>query len=193
MDESAHSDTSVSTQPNLPTTRAEALALGFRHYWTGAPCKRHHIEPRFTSDATCMACRRLATAAWRNDNGESISARNSARYIKHKDRYSTNIRKWNAENPDKRKVHRTNRDARIRGADGNHTVEDLARIMKMQRGRCAYCRTLLRHGMHVDHIIPIRRGGSNAPSNIQILCPPCNCSKSAKDPIIFARQRGLLL
>jgi len=33
----------------------------------------------------------------------------------------------------------------------------------------------------VDHIVPRARGGQNEPTNLQLLCEPCNASKGAKD------------
>ena len=35
-------------------------------------------------------------------------------------------------------------------------------------------------GLHVDHIIPISKGGKTVPSNLQVLCSKCNGSKSNK-------------
>jgi len=45
---------------------------------------------------------------------------------------------------------------------------------------CAYCRkpTTVKW-RHVDHIIPLARGGKHLVCNLTVACPPCNCSKWA--------------
>lgn len=35
-------------------------------------------------------------------------------------------------------------------------------------------------GLHIDHIVPIAKGGKTVPSNLQVLCSKCNSSKGAK-------------
>lgn len=35
-------------------------------------------------------------------------------------------------------------------------------------------------GLHIDHIIPINKGGKSVKSNLQVLCSKCNGSKSNK-------------
>ena len=35
-------------------------------------------------------------------------------------------------------------------------------------------------GLHIDHIVPISKGGKSVPSNLQVLCSKCNGKKSAK-------------
>jgi 5-methylcytosine-specific restriction endonuclease McrA len=39
---------------------------------------------------------------------------------------------------------------------------------------CAICG---RPAEHLDHVIPISRGGTDAPSNLQPLCARCNLAK----------------
>jgi hypothetical protein len=42
----------------------EAKSLGYRHYFTGRPCKRGHISKRFTSTRQCLDCQYLRSAAY---------------------------------------------------------------------------------------------------------------------------------
>jgi 5-methylcytosine-specific restriction endonuclease McrA len=73
----------------------------------------------------------------------------------------------------------------IAQSESHHTADDILRLYKDQNGVCAapHCNALLSEGYHADHVIPIARGGSNAASNIQLLCPTCNYNKNDKDPV----------
>lgn len=46
---------------------------------------------------------------------------------------------------------------------------------------CAKCAAHVtqRSGVHVDHVVPLARGGSNGRENLQILCAACNLAKGA--------------
>jgi len=43
-----------------PTERDVAAALGMRHYFTGLPCKRGHVDVRITATRNCLSCKREA-------------------------------------------------------------------------------------------------------------------------------------
>lgn len=43
--------------------------------------------------------------------------------------------------------------------------------------KCSYCLDTV--NLTYDHKKPLSRGGSNAPGNIQVLCAPCNGTKSS--------------
>ena len=72
------------------------------------------------------------------------------------------------------------------------TAEAVSAMLESQRGRCASCKTGIRDGYHMDHIMPLARGGPSTLENLQLLCAPCNWSKNAKDPYEFAMERGRL-
>ena len=45
---------------------------------------------------------------------------------------------------------------------------------------CALCGELITAEVaHVDHIVPVSRGGSSDKSNLQATCPPCNMRKGS--------------
>lgn len=63
----------------------------------------------------------------------------------------------------------------------------------LQRMKCANCRACLRGGYHLDHILPISRGGAHEIGNVQLLCPPCNRKKRDRLPTEWADMNGRLL
>ena len=83
------------------------------------------------------------------------------------------------------------RRARKNTAPGIHTVQDVRQQFKRQKGKCYWCGEKLKK-YHVDHIIPLSRGGSNWPDNIVIACPTCNLSKGTKLPHEFLDGGKLL-
>lgn len=136
---------------------------------------------------------RARSRAWRAANLERKRERSCAWNAANPEAARKRARAWYAANPDAAAANSRNRRARKRSAEGMHTKADIARIAAAQKHRCAFCRTSIRKESHVDHIVALSKGGTNWPSNLQILCPPCNMRKYAKDPIDFAREAGRLL
>ncbi len=132
-------------------------------------------------------------AAYRSSHREEKTAYNATYYAAHREEMIASQAVWQRENPDKVRARTHRRRARRLNAPGTHTAQQIKDLLQKQSFRCAYCRKSIKSGYHVDHIIPLSRGGGNGVTNIQILCPHCNCSKNAKDPIHFAQQLGKLL
>lgn len=200
----------------LPRSRKEAKAVGSKHYFTGKECSKGHIDRRITSTGHCQECAaeysakdRLANREkhlkasrdWRIRNPEKQIASTLAWRAANQERYLGAARKnataWRKANPDKARensgITQRARRARKIDAGGSHTAIDISAIRKAQKDRCGYCRVKLKGGGHVDHIKALSKGGSNSRSNLQLLCGPCNQSKSARDPILFAQSLGKLL
>jgi 5-methylcytosine-specific restriction endonuclease McrA len=96
------------------------------------------------------------------------------------DKWCEFARQWRAANPGKVAAMNHNRRARVLAVGGTFGAQDVRNLLDQQEGRCLYCGCDLSDGFHVDHMIPIARGGSNGAENLALACPPCNLHKSAK-------------
>lgn len=72
------------------------------------------------------------------------------------------------------------RRAKEKGAEGTHTSKDIDLQYHSQRGRCWHCGIELNGKFHVDHLIPLDRGGTNWPNNLVCSCAKCNQTKGKK-------------
>lgn len=60
------------------------------------------------------------------------------------------------------------------------TVSTRTRYQVLSVGRCRNCGWSVADGarLHVDHVVPVSKGGASDISNLQALCAPCNLGKS---------------
>jgi 5-methylcytosine-specific restriction endonuclease McrA len=145
------------------------------------------------------------TKIWRSQNQEELSAKSAAYRAKNKDKkaltdklwalnnkdkVNANSRRWRQNNPEKaREVAKQsrarnletqrNKTARRRAlaqSNGSFLVTKLE-ILAMLRAGCFYCGALAEH---IDHIIPISRGGRHSIGNLTGACASCNLSKGSK-------------
>ena len=134
---------------------------------------------------------------WQEKNKERVRQKAADYYRENRAAVMAKIKAYEAKNQEKAAGWRSSRvharRARILGSEGKFTKADIDRIMKLQKCKCANCGKSLKGGHHIDHRIPVSKGGSNGPENIELLCPPCNYSKGAKLPHVFAQENGRLL
>lgn len=148
--------------------------------------------------------------AWCSLNKEKIKAADAARWVRNKERLSKQAAAWRAANPElykkagaewrannKEKIRIAASDKRAlkkRNSAGKLSPDIASRLLVLQRGKCAVCKTKLKMtGYDLDHIVPLSKGGAHADSNLQLTCPRCNRKKSNKDPIRFMQEMGYLL
>lgn len=135
--------------------------------------------------------------AYKLANPEKVKYSQQKYYIANSEKRKAYTAEWRLKNPGAGTVFSRNRRAAERKATGKHGREDIRLIFSQQRGLCANCSaSLVRSGRgkyHVDHIVPLAKGGSNDRYNLQCLCPDCNMRKRDKDPFDWANQNGRLL
>lgn len=68
---------------------------------------------------------------------------------------------------------------RRRGAGAVPSKREMEKKLCLQDARCAYCGSYLNGRFHVDHKVPVSRGGTNDSENLQYTCPRCNMLKGA--------------
>jgi 5-methylcytosine-specific restriction endonuclease McrA len=194
---------------DLPTTYTTARTSGSRHYFTGKPCKHGHVDIRYAVNGKCATCARAECVAYHYRHLEQERARNKRWIKEHPENNRANTARWKLYNLEKHaamalaaarrfwnkdpelsrlrgRVAAALRRARLRKAGGTHTVRDILQIYAWQRGKCHWCNVPVGKTFHVDHVIPIARGGSNRPENLCIACKPCNQRKFTKMPYEFA-------
>ena len=155
--------------PKLLTPTAQAKSI--------ASMRKARAEGRVTFH------RGADNATWKGGRVECYKRRLASGAVK------KSRKKYLATHPGKSREFTQRRKSRIIGKLPSGTV---ARLQQLQKNRCANCRKKLTK-FHLDHIVPLAKGGLHASGNVQLLCPNCNSRKSAKDPIDFAQQEGRLL
>src|SRR6266702_4141239 len=162
----------------------------------------------------CMECLRARRKTWYAENRDQANAQHKvyyaanrdrllaygkAHYTANRDHYLANMKAYGVANRDHDRVYRRSRyaahrdhiksyhhklRAHKRSSEGTYTAQDIQNLFKGQKGKCALCKQRLVK-YEVDHFIPLYRGGSNWPYNLQLLCRSCNRRKHDKLPHEF--------
>ena len=136
---------------------------------------------------------RLATENWVKNNPSKLRTTQAAYRLNNSERCKSATAKWHKENPEANRLYGQNYRARKRENGGTLSKGISAKLLKLQKGKCACCSNPLGDDYHLDHIMPIKLGGTNTDDNIQLLRAVCNSQKNAKHPIDFMQSKGFLL
>jgi 5-methylcytosine-specific restriction endonuclease McrA len=125
-------------------------------------------------DKANLEKRRASKRAWDKANLEKRRAWEKA----NPEKLRASKRAWAKANPEKRRALVHARRARIHGNGGTYTDDNKKELLEKFNNRCPKCdKAPPEVKLTVDHCFPIKRGGTNWPSNLQILCKGCNSSK----------------
>ena len=128
---------------------------------------------------------RQKKAKYRKLHLEEAAARSRKWYEKNRELAIERARQWRKDNPESVRASASIRRVRERAQAGEpYGGEDIARMHEDQGGLCFYCQEPLSE-YHIEHKIPIARGGLACLYNICLSCPDCNMRKGTKTPEEF--------
>lgn len=149
--------------------------------------RKRHAE-RTKSDPEYIESRRTVgrNHYWNNRETRLESART---WAEENDRSEYNS-EWTRANPKKRAESSRRRKALVKGATEIETFSK-EEIWERDRGICGICGLPANEDYwHLDHVIPLSRGGNHTRKNVQVSHPNCNLSKKAKLPEEMAQTTG---
>lgn len=137
-------------------------------------------------DAWCRACGSAKHRAYNVANREKRTARARIyRAANPAPAKAANRRYWSSpQGLAKARLHASARRARLRDQFVEHV--DAFAVYERDEGICGICGDPVpRDEFHVDHVIPLVRGGEHSYSNVQVAHPSCNSSKKDKMPEVL--------
>ena len=128
---------------------------------------------------------------WAAKNPEKLRAKARRWYAAHPEQCRTRSKQWRVANPSKVILQKHRRRALKLHVEGAGIPFDAQAQLKRQHGKCYYCQCKLTE-YHIDHVIPLTRGGSDHPDNKVLACPSCNLKKYNRLPHEWTKGGRLL-
>lgn len=170
-------------------SHADAKARGLTRFFTGEPCKHGHLSERQTSNRSCVTCQNEAKRKWERGNKERHAAgcarRNRRWGEKNAERKKETCRRWRAKHPEKSRAHVLNRRAMRAEATPPDFGEFDQFVIEEAALTCKRREAMHGEPFHVDHIVPLSRGGLHCATNLQVIPARLNVMKF--DKLIFQR------
>lgn len=196
----------------IKTAWLAAIARGDAMFDAGIPCAQGHTALRWTNSRICVDCKRQRDREYNARNVEAHreralkSARSRPEAVKEYQRkyYEANrevalrrTREWALANPARMRAHRAAstkvRKAAPRG-DRRAVVAMREHWLSERRIPCYWCgKRTSKDDRHLDHIIPLSRGGADSGGNLCVSCVDCNLRKNRKMPEEWAGQHEMSL
>jgi len=124
-------------------------------------------------------------------NREHINAKRREWKRRNRDKCNTERRKWVEHNPDRVKHYNRTQKHKRRASGCSLRTKDIDKVLLDAFGHCAYCGKEFDGSFHIDHITPVKHGGTSQLDNLIAACPKCNLSKGVKTVVVFLAERRI--
>lgn len=120
---------------------------------------------------------------WRHKNPDKQKARQKRWRDRNREKLRAAYKEWDKEHKDYRRSGKAKR--RLRKNGNSHSPWTHQQVVERGDGFCPYCGKKIgliydSKIIHIDHIIPLSRGGIDAVENLEAICCKCNCRKTNK-------------
>lgn len=188
----------------MPTSKAELAARSRAYYWANVEACRERArlraaETRATAPDVVRAYKRAqrllhleearaSARARRLANLERERARARAWGAAHAELVRLKVKAWRAAHPAEVKAATHAQNMKRRAACFTQVANPPtpAQLRALLKDPCLYCGA---PAEHVDHFIPLSRGGTHDLDNLVAACKACNLSKGAKLPDVEWKGR----
>jgi 5-methylcytosine-specific restriction endonuclease McrA len=116
---------------------------------------------------------------WHKQNGNSNKEACKRYRNRHPEKYKASKKKYLKNNPEIRRVWEHRKRVIKANQLGDWKAEYEKVLFEVQKGLCFYCDTLLGE-YHIEHMVPLSRGGMHDRKNIVLSCPDCNLRKGTR-------------
>lgn len=150
-------------------------------------CHNEYMKAYYWRHREVMAARVLVH---HYKNRESANARRKQNRLKNLEKQMQHSRQWQKDNPEAANSIKSNWRMKNRVK-----LQQLAKhremiiktgnvpssyIKELRQLPCNYCGQYFENKMHIDHVVPISKGGQHSIDNLVTACRSCNLSKSNK-------------
>lgn len=163
------------------------------------PLTEYNKEKRVKSGlrACCKECNKANSKKYRQENREKIKAQKKKYRQENREKERTRHKKWEQENREKvrasSRLSRAKRKARKLKTQVEVITPDLLKEHWIENNidpeKCFYCEEGLYE--HLEHCVPLSRGGTHTKDNLVPSCASCNLSKGTKTADEFIEYQEL--
>ena len=122
------------------------------------------------------AIQRKAQDKYRKENPEKVLEIQRKHYRQNPQLW----KRWKARNPDKVKTYKARYRFLKKNNLGNFHSWMVRYYRYVQQNRCFYCNCDISKGYHLEHMVPLTKGGKHCWTNTCLSCESCNHRKGTK-------------